>query len=147
MVSWLLQPLWSSITPKTPQRPNIAELNFDMYASREDLIEDVIQSLKESGGCLIRGMYSQDALNAMGSEIRPYITATQKAESKREDFVPSSTRMVTGLLSKSRTYALSVAGNMVWQDVSKHFLTSTLSNSWVSRYGSSSIPGMAYILV
>ncbi|KAF2868196.1 phytanoyl-CoA dioxygenase family protein, partial [Massariosphaeria phaeospora] len=87
-------------------------------------------SLKVSGGCIVRGMYRQQTLDSIEDEIRPYIEATRNADSKCEDFVPSSTKMITGLLSKSRTYALSVANNKIWHRVCEHFLKSKLSNSW-----------------
>jgi len=41
--------------------------------------------------------------------------------------------MVTGLLSKSRTYATEVVGNRIWHQVCERLLTSTISNYWVSK--------------
>ncbi|OCK85619.1 hypothetical protein K432DRAFT_342843 [Lepidopterella palustris CBS 459.81] len=121
-------PVSSSPKPKQASKvPRISKLDFTTYQNEHDLINDIIESLKLSGGCIIRNMYQKSTLDAMEREIRPYIEATRKAE---KDFVPSSTKMVTGLLSKSRTYALSVAGNSIWHRVSEHFLTSTLSKSW-----------------
>ena len=38
--------------------------------------------------------------------------------------------MVTGLLGKSKAYAISVVGNSIFRSVSDYFLTSTLTNSW-----------------
>lgn len=116
-----------------PSSPKIAALDCSIYESQDDLITDIIQSLKLSGGCLVRGMYSQQTLDDMEKKIRPHIEATQKADAKRENFVPSTTKMVTGLLSKSRTYALSVAGNKTWHRVCDHFLSSRLTNSWVGQ--------------
>lgn len=43
--------------------------------------------------------------------------------------------MVTGLLSKSKTYALNIAGNSIWQKVGERFLTTTMRNYWVSWTG------------
>lgn len=113
--------------------PKIADLDCLRYQREDDLIFDIIHSLKLSGGCLVRGMYAQNTLDAIETEIRPFIKTTQKADAKREDFVPSSTKMVTGLLSKSRTYALSVAGNKTWHRVCNHFLASRLTNSWACQ--------------
>lgn len=112
--------------------PKIAEIHSAAYEREQDLINDIVDSLKASGGCLLRGMYQQCTLDVMEKEIRPYIESTGMADSERDDFVPSSTRMVTGLLSKSRTYALSVAGNKIWHRVCDYFLSSKLTNSWVS---------------
>lgn len=117
--------------PSPDISPRITDINKSRYATEEDLIAEIIRSLKIAGGCLVRGMYHQTTLEAMEQDIRPYIKNTPKAESTREDFVPSSTKMVTGLLSKSRTYALTVAGNKTWHRVCDHFLSSRLTNSWV----------------
>jgi hypothetical protein len=112
--------------------PKIADIDCASYSQEEELVADIIQSLKLSGGCIVRGMYHQTTLDAIEHEIRPYIQSIPKANTQREDFVPSSTKMVTGLLSKSRTYALSVVGNKTWHRVCEHFLSSRLSNSWVN---------------
>ncbi|KAF2491490.1 PhyH-domain-containing protein [Lophium mytilinum] len=120
----------SSSRCKVNSIPKVSVIDLNTYETEEHLTDDIISSLKVSGGCIIRNMYQQSTLDAMEQEIRPYINATGKATNKREDFVPSSTKLVTGLLSKSRTYALSVAGNKAWRTVCDHFLTSTLSNSW-----------------
>jgi hypothetical protein len=113
--------------------PSVAELDFAAYREESRLIADITSSLKIAGGCIVRGMYRQSTLDALEGELRPHIDATKKADSKRENFVPSSTRMVTGLLSKSRTYALSVAGNHLWHRVCDQFLTSKLTKSWASH--------------
>ena len=112
--------------------PKVVELDFEAYTEENELIADIAESLKTSGGCIVRGMYQQNTLDALETEIRPHIEVTKKADQRRDDFVPSSTRMITGLLSKSRTYALSVAGNSLWHRVCENFLTSRLANSWVS---------------
>jgi ectoine hydroxylase-related dioxygenase (phytanoyl-CoA dioxygenase family) len=39
--------------------------------------------------------------------------------------------MLTGLLSKSHAYALTVESNEIWHQVNEYFVTSTLKNSWV----------------
>lgn len=118
---------------QTALTPTIARLDFQAYEEEEALIADIARSLKVSGGCIVRGMYQQNTLDAMEYEIRPHIEAIKQADRKRDEFVPSSTRMVSGLLSKSRIYALSVAGNGLWHRVCEHFLTSRLTNSWVSE--------------
>lgn len=116
---------------KTTTTPTVAKLNFEAYENEKGLIADITQSLKVSGGCIVRSMYQQNTIDALEEDIRPHICAIKKADHKRENFVPSSTRMVTGLLSKSRTYAFSVAGNHIWHRVCEQFLTSRLTNSWV----------------
>jgi hypothetical protein len=116
-----------------PDSTEIADIDCASYSQEEKLIVGIIQSLKLSGSCIVRGMYQQETLDAMEHEIRPYIRSIPKAKAQREDFVPSSTKMVTGLLSKSRTYALSVVGNKTWHRVCERFLSSRLSNFWVSE--------------
>jgi hypothetical protein len=110
----------------------VAKLDFEAFADKSELVVEITKSLKTSGGCIVRGMYQRQTLHALEREIRPHLEATMKADQKRDDFVPSTTRMVTVLLSKSRTYALSVVGNSLWHCICEQFLTSRLTNSWVS---------------
>lgn len=79
--------------------------------NESDLIADIAKSVKTAGGCIFRGMYEQRVSDAWESEIRPSLESVKRVDQKRDDLVPSRTRMVTGVLSKSRTYAFSVAGN------------------------------------
>ncbi|KAF1929470.1 uncharacterized protein M421DRAFT_100563 [Didymella exigua CBS 183.55] len=111
--------------------PIVAKLNFDAYADETGLVAAIAESLKTSGGCIVRGIYRQPTLDALESEIRLHLEAIKATNQKRDKFVPSTTRMVTDLLSKSRTYALSVAGNDLWHRVCEQFLTSRLTNSWL----------------
>ncbi|KAF2848798.1 hypothetical protein T440DRAFT_400677 [Plenodomus tracheiphilus IPT5] len=78
----------SSTTSFTPK---IADLDCASYTEEHDLITDIIAGLRLSGGCLVRNMYSRSTLDAMETEIRPYIQLTSKATTKREDFVPRLT--------------------------------------------------------
>ncbi|KAF3033676.1 hypothetical protein E8E12_001884 [Didymella heteroderae] len=110
--------------------PSVTKLDFETYKKESDLVTDIAQNLKISGGCVVRGMYEQHTLDSLESEIRPHLEATKEANLKRDEFVPSTTRLVTGLLSKSYTYAVSIAGNGVWHRICKQFLTSRLNNSW-----------------
>lgn len=119
------------VSQENSKYTSIADLNVQSYTQDEALVTDIVQSLRLSGGCIVRGMYSRKTLGAIEADIRPFIERTTKAHAGREDFVPSSTKMVTGLLSKSRTYALTVAGNKVWHQVCDDLLTSRLNNSWV----------------
>lgn len=48
------------------------------------------------------------------------------------NFWDQHTRKVMGLMAKSKTFAMDVVGNPVWQKVGEHFLTSTLQDYWVS---------------
>jgi hypothetical protein len=41
-----------------------------------------VENLKISGGCVIRNMYKQSTLDAMETEIRPHLDATEKSDGK-----------------------------------------------------------------
>ncbi|KAF2811950.1 uncharacterized protein BDZ99DRAFT_440994 [Mytilinidion resinicola] len=71
----------SSSRSKVTSIPKVSEIDFNAYETEERLIDDIISSLKVSGGCIIRSMYQQSTLHAMEQEIRPYINATGKATS------------------------------------------------------------------
>ncbi|KAE9964244.1 hypothetical protein BLS_008519 [Venturia inaequalis] len=124
-----------------PDVPEVSRLDTKDYQTKgeEALVSDIIQSLKRSGGCIIRNMIPQKSLAQCEKEIRPYLNATEKADDEREDFVPSNTRMVTGLLSKSPAYAVTVAGSHIWHRVNDYFLTSTLKNAWHGNQSHTSV--------
>jgi hypothetical protein len=109
----------------------IGEVAFTARSKAEDIVRDIVKSFRVSKGCLVRAMYQQEKLGAMDREIRAYIAATEKAETKRDDFVLWSAGMTTTLLTKSETYALTMAGNQIWRRVAERFLISTPSKSWV----------------
>ncbi|KAL6703558.1 hypothetical protein ACN47E_009503 [Coniothyrium glycines] len=119
--------------------PSITKLDCSSYSCDEALALDIIQSLRGTGGCIVRGMYSLDTLKAIEADVRPHIQGTTDAHARRNAFVPSSTKLVTGLLSKSWTYALSVIGNATWHRVCNHLLTSHLINSWHGEEARSSV--------
>ena len=59
--------------------PHVAELDFATAASSEQLIEDVVSSLKISGGCIIRNMVGKDVLDDLETDIRPHLNAAKPA--------------------------------------------------------------------
>ncbi|ORY17209.1 hypothetical protein BCR34DRAFT_475120 [Clohesyomyces aquaticus] len=86
----------------------INEVTFTTNRKLEDLVRDIVESLKVSGGCLVRGMYRQETLDAIEKEIRPHIAATDKANDKRDDFHGDQCRSSVSLPQLSTTVAFSV---------------------------------------
>lgn len=79
--------IWTSPLPpksKAAAAPKVSEIDVNNYDSEKRLIDDIVSSLKVSGGCMIRNMYQQSTLDAMEQEIRPYISSTGKAKSMSE---------------------------------------------------------------
>lgn len=81
--SYNLEP-WTSPSSsrcKATSTPKVSVIDVNTYETEERLTDDIISSLKVSGGCIIRNMYQQSTLDGMEQEIRPYINATGKATS------------------------------------------------------------------
>ncbi|KAI9793231.1 MAG: hypothetical protein M1816_000652 [Peltula sp. TS41687] len=108
--------------------PKVADLDSRSYASQEALVQDINESLRSAGGCVIRHLLSRETVNEIEREVRPYLDAAQPWKG---DFWPPETRKVMGLMGKSEQFALNVVGNPVWQKVGEHFLTSVLADYWV----------------
>ncbi len=87
----------------------------------------VVRALKRVGGCILRGIVSQADLAQMDRDIRPSLEADEPWTAST--FFPPTTRRAFGLIGKSRTFALSVIGNELYQSVCDEFLT-TKSYPW-----------------
>ncbi|KIX01380.1 uncharacterized protein Z518_09105 [Rhinocladiella mackenziei CBS 650.93] len=83
---------------------------------------DVVEGLKRVGGVIVRGIVSQEAIAQMEKDMRPYLEADTPWEASN-DFFPPSTRRAFGLIGKSRTAALELIGNELYQSVCDKFLT------------------------
>lgn len=59
--------------------PHVAEVDFATAASSEQLIEDIVSSLRVSGGCIIRNMVGKDVLDQLETDIRPHLKAAKPA--------------------------------------------------------------------
>ncbi|KAF9698545.1 hypothetical protein EKO04_003876 [Ascochyta lentis] len=101
---------WSPMKPLAT--PSVAKLDFGAYQSDDELIADITESLKVSGGCIVRGMYEKSTVGALEKELRPHIEATNKADSSRDD---------------------------LWHRVCENFLTSKLTKSWHGNEARSSV--------
>jgi hypothetical protein len=68
--------------------PLVSRLDLNSYSHQEDLAVDIIDSLRRSGGCIIRNMIQKDVLNSIESEIRPHMNNVRKAEGMSIEYVP-----------------------------------------------------------
>ncbi|KAL8950905.1 MAG: hypothetical protein Q9222_003083 [Ikaeria aurantiellina] len=103
--------------------PRVQDLDAGGRVPHQELLEAVIESLKVSGGCLLRNFISQDTVRELNDDFAPYF---KEAKALKSDFWAKETRRITGCMGKSDAYALQVVGSQLWQDVGRHFLTSTL---------------------
>lgn len=87
--------------------------------------DEIVKGLILSGGCIVRGMVSQEDLNQIEKDTRPYIQKDKPWT--LDDFFPPETRRVTGLFEKSRTFIERIPGNRLYQEVSDTLLTDVLS--------------------
>jgi ectoine hydroxylase-related dioxygenase (phytanoyl-CoA dioxygenase family) len=108
--------------------PEVGDLDSKSYASEDALVKDIIESMRTSGGCIIRRLLSRETVAEIEKDVRPYLSA---AEAWNGDFWPPETRKVMGLMGKSEKFALNVVGNPIWQRIGEHFLTSVLNDYWV----------------
>lgn len=60
----------------------VSSLDMKNYHSsnQDDLISDIVRSLRLSGGCIIRNMIPQESLSRCEHEIRPYLNKTKQAD-------------------------------------------------------------------
>ncbi|KAJ5935161.1 phytanoyl- dioxygenase family protein [Penicillium verhagenii] len=92
--------------------------------------DEVVEALRDAGGCIVRGLIGTAHVDQIEKDLRPYLNADKSWDGK---FYPPETRRCCGLLGKSRTFALQVIGNRLWNDVCDALLTSTLSTNWVGN--------------
>lgn len=86
--------------------------------------DDIVQALILAGGCVVRGMVSEENLQRIEQDTRPYIQADKPWT--MDDFFPPETRRVTGLFEKSKAFIEGVPANPLYQDVCKALLTDVL---------------------
>ena len=63
-------------TPDSPL-PHVSDLDSKAYDSEEALLADIVESLRVSGGCVIRNLVGEDVLKEIEREVRPHL---EKAE-------------------------------------------------------------------
>lgn len=81
--------------------------------------DEVVEAIKLSGGCIIKGLLSNSDIKQIEQDIRPYIEADVPWVGK---FFPRETRRVYGLVGKSETVAQKLVLNPLYQAVSDVFL-------------------------
>jgi hypothetical protein len=67
--------------------PLVSRLDLNSYSRQEDLAADIIESLRRSGGCIIRNMIQKVVLNSIESEIRPHLNNVRKGEGMYNEHV------------------------------------------------------------
>jgi hypothetical protein len=68
--------------------PPVSKLDINNYTSEDALVSDIIESMKLSGGCIVQNLISTPTLQAMKSEIRPYLDTVEKADCKSIPIIP-----------------------------------------------------------
>ncbi|RFU33832.1 hypothetical protein B7463_g2472, partial [Scytalidium lignicola] len=90
--------------------------------------DDVVEGLRRVGGVIVRNILSQEHLAQIEKDMRPHLEADVPWEAEN-NFFPPSTRRAFGLCAKSRTAAIELIGNELYQAVCAQFLT-TKSYPW-----------------
>jgi ectoine hydroxylase-related dioxygenase (phytanoyl-CoA dioxygenase family) len=110
------------------QYPPRRRLQVPEFFGADSSVEDVVDGMKRAGGVIVRGILSRDAIDQMERDMRPSLEA-DIPWTAGNDFFPPSTRRAFGLMGKSRTAALDLIGNPLYQAVCDRFLT-TKAYAW-----------------
>ncbi|KIW53545.1 hypothetical protein PV05_09106 [Exophiala xenobiotica] len=120
----LFDKLQQAHATKYPPRPRLEVPEYTPDANPDD----VADGLKRVGGVIVRGILSQEAIAQIECDMRPHLES-DIPWTAGNDFFPPSTRRAFGLIGKSRTAALELIGNDLYQAVCKQFLT-TKAYAW-----------------
>lgn len=110
---------------KSPASPLPTVQEFDAATCT---VDDLVAALKTAGGVVIRNLLTPQALEAIEADVRPWLELDKPWNG---DFFPPETRRVTGLLTKSETFALDLVGHKLWLGVVDALLTSEFPRNWV----------------
>ncbi|RLL97458.1 hypothetical protein CFD26_102971 [Aspergillus turcosus] len=105
--------------------PKLERLNAKAFSKESQLIEQAIESIKVSGACIIEQLLDLEIVEQIKADIAPYLPNAGLFEGYE-----LKGSQVTGLMSKSETYALEVVGNPVWTGVRDYFLTKPYGPIW-----------------
>ena len=94
-------------TPDSPL-PAVSDLDSKAYKSQDVLLADIIESLRVSGGCVIRNLVSENLVKEVEGEVRPYL---EKAEPWNGEF-GRFIRVVVRMLSISGYWSLLWGGRL-----------------------------------
>ena len=100
--------------------PTVDSYDFSNGIEGVDL-DAFAESLKRTGGVILRNIATPEELAQMEKDVRPHINADKPWTGS---FFPAETRRVTGLITKSPTFVKTVIMNPVLQAISDRFLTS-----------------------
>jgi hypothetical protein len=64
------------------QIPNVSRLHFGAFDSHDELVSSVLESMKQSGGCIIEGMMPLEVLDSVENDVRPYLDKVKTADCK-----------------------------------------------------------------
>ncbi|KAH0845016.1 hypothetical protein AYO21_04062 [Fonsecaea monophora] len=101
----------------------------DAFDASSATVDDVVESLIRTGGCIVRNLVSRDDIKNIDADVRPYILKDQPWQG---DFFPPETRRVTGLVEKSPTFTRKVLGNELYQEVCNRLISST-HDAWLGQ--------------
>ncbi|KAF9894233.1 hypothetical protein FE257_007735 [Aspergillus nanangensis] len=99
-----------------------------MTAALHEVASDVsntdaaVAALIQDGGVVIRGLLSQETLDTIEQDVRPFLNADKPWKG---DFFPPETRRVFGLAGKSPTFMHNLVAAPLYQAVCDALLTST----------------------
>ncbi|KAI2791390.1 Dioxygenase cnsJ [Penicillium oxalicum] len=105
----------------------IPEVHVTKQHTDEALAAQVIQAIELAGVCIVRNIFSQEIVHQILDDLEPHVPQT-------DSFIGYNANgcQMTGLLSKSETYANKVVGNSIYEQVRNHFLISRY-RCWVQE--------------
>lgn len=113
---------------KVNMEPSVAVESFDSATAD---VKDMVQAMIRAGGCIIRNIVSQEDLSQIEAEVRPHLPA-DIPWGDVNDFFPTKTRRVTGVIGKSQTYTRCVPGNRIYRDICEELL-SVSTTVWLGQ--------------
>ncbi|KAJ5766304.1 Dioxygenase cnsJ [Penicillium nucicola] len=114
-----------TVTTKQDSKSEVTEIP-EVFVGKQQiddaLAADVIKHMEVAGVCILRNIFDQSILDQILEDFEPHVPKT-------DSFIGYTANgcQMTGLVTKSETYAQKVIGNSIFEKVRNHFLT--------SRYG------------
>jgi hypothetical protein len=62
--------------------PSVAEFDRDAYTAEDELVQNIIESVKVAGGCIVRHLLRQELLDEIEREVRPSLDAATTSRGK-----------------------------------------------------------------
>ena len=70
------------VQPPNSPVPEPSDLDFKSYDSQEALLADIIESIRTSGGCVIRNLIAKDKVAEIEKEVRPWLDKAEPWKGK-----------------------------------------------------------------